>query len=141
MAMVDASMRIADATAVPRASPCYRATFSRTVAINGGKTALKTLPLACLRDPASAPLLRFDRSQHWSGGSSSNIVRDFVFRGVYVDQVLDIHRTYGTADALLVLATEDLKEQQNATFNAALAHFGVAPVDVAGVSQSQLHER
>ena len=46
------------------------------------------LSARCLRDVAMAPYFEFDSLLHWPKGSDCNLVRDFIFRSLYLEQVL-----------------------------------------------------
>ncbi|EGD78555.1 hypothetical protein PTSG_12855 [Salpingoeca rosetta] len=98
------------------------------------------LPESCLRDPDNAPYLAFNPSLFWPRGSSSNIAFDFVYRGMYVDQLQVYDQMFGP-NHVLIVASEDLQSKQNETFNAILRHIDVEPTDVSSISQDMIHDK
>lgn len=140
MNKVDASMQLIPDISIPPESACSGATLSRTVYTEDHEN-LYTLPEACLRDEASASFLYFDMNRFWPSGSTSNIVKDFVFRSIYVDQLLNYKSVLGAdMNNLLVITNEALRNNPNGTFNLVLKHVGREALDVSKISMTQLHE-
>eukprot|EP00730_Choanoeca_flexa_P017152 TRINITY_DN8218_c0_g1_i1.p1 TRINITY_DN8218_c0_g1~~TRINITY_DN8218_c0_g1_i1.p1 ORF type:complete len:539 (+),score=88.72 TRINITY_DN8218_c0_g1_i1:104-1720(+) len=83
----------------------------------------------CLRNVSLANQMEFDALQHWPQGSNSNIVRDFIWRGLYLEQIKWYHRQYGK-EALLIVTDTDLKQHTLATMDRVFHHIGVLPIQV-----------
>eukprot|EP00054_Salpingoeca_dolichothecata_P008217 m.46951 g.46951 ORF g.46951 m.46951 type:complete len:173 (+) comp17579_c0_seq2:529-1047(+) len=75
----------------------------------------------------------------WPRGSSSDIKRDYIPRGIYIEQIRHFLK-YFPRDQLLVLSSAALREDPNKTMNMVFNFLGLRPHDVSGLSQEDLEE-
>jgi hypothetical protein len=62
----------------------------------------------------------------WPGGSSPDISKDYLYRGIYLRQLQRLHAAFGR-DRVLVLRQVDLQRNQEATLARVLAFVGLPP--------------
>eukprot|EP00045_Choanoeca_perplexa_P011300 m.119190 g.119190 ORF g.119190 m.119190 type:complete len:575 (+) comp15582_c0_seq14:1513-3237(+) len=95
----------------------------------------------CLRDVSMSHYFQFDTTVHWPKGSGSNIVRDFVFRGLYLEQIKQYHAIF-PPEQLLILTDAELQSAPLATMDQVFHHVGLPPIgfDLDQVSRAQLEQ-
>eukprot|EP00041_Stephanoeca_diplocostata_P018313 m.382686 g.382686 ORF g.382686 m.382686 type:complete len:546 (+) comp20975_c0_seq3:164-1801(+) len=85
-------------------------------------------------------LMRFEWGKCFPSGSSSNIVKDFVVRGLYLEQIKDYHRVYHPDD-LLILADQDLRTHTADTMQRVYDYVGLPQrADIRIPNSTELHD-
>jgi len=69
----------------------------------------------------------FDWHKCWPTGSSSNIVKDFVVRGLYLEQIKDYHASFPD-EQVMILSDHDLKTDPATVLNDVFEFVGLPPL-------------
>lgn len=76
----------------------------------------------------------------WPQGTGSNIVRDFVVRGLYLEQIKDYHKHF-PREQLLILSDRELKDNTSAVLNRVFQFVGLPPLPAGMIDPKALNEQ